>query len=546
MNKIPAEHTRIRTQLALSATALALAAPLLLSGGSAEAAPATGVRTASAPAAVDASSSHRTTRTLARGLRLKTLSVKNPAATPRWTVTVQAPVKARFTGAQAWATVGPETWSDTVVAQLRAKGFEPTTARIPWPHYSDTPHGLMGVRVRVGSYPTQAAAQGVAQSVSAAGLHPAVEWTGYDADQPADVENINVAIVDPHTFDGSVAGTHDGNVAQRETTSAVAAKLGALVGVNGGFFLTSDADGVQGTQAGVSAHDGKLQSMAVGARAALILGDGGRHNRIEDLTTTVTVRSGRARYAVQGINRTPGLVRDCGRPGGLPTAEPRQDTTCTLADDLVMFTPEYVHALPAGPGTQVVLDSHDRVLSAGPRGGTVAPGSRVLQGTGAAADWLTARAKTHGKVSVTELIRDAAGRRITLGAHDSIVSAAPTLVENGRVRIDAATEGTVDPADLSFGYAWANTRQPRTMAGIDGHGRLLLVTVDGRLSGGSEGFTLSEGAGFMRSLGAVRALNLDGGGSTAMAVNGTLVNRPSDATGERAVGDTIQVLPRTR
>lgn len=47
----------------------------------------------------------------------------------------------------------------------------------------------------------------------------------------------------------------------------------------------------------------------------------------------------------------------------------------------------------------------------------------------------------------------------------------------------------------------------------------------------------------MRGLGAVNALNLDGGGSTAMAVNGTVVNKPSDATGERAVGDTVQVLP---
>ncbi|WP_275422308.1 phosphodiester glycosidase family protein [Sphaerisporangium krabiense] len=125
-----------------------------------------------------------------------------------------------------------------------------------------------------------------------------------------------------------------------------------------------------------------------------------------------------------------------------------------------------------------------------------------------------------------------------------MVSAAPTLVEDGRIHVDAATEGTVDPLDLSFGFAWANNRQPRTMAGIDRQGRLLLVTVDGRLSGGSEGFTLVEAARFMKSLGAVDALNLDGGGSSAMAVNGALVNRPSDATGERPVGDTIQVLPR--
>ena len=50
----------------------------------------------------------------------------------------------------------------------------------------------------------------------------------------------------------------------------------------------------------------------------------------------------------------------------------------------------------------------------------------------------------------------------------------------------------------------------------------------------------------MKSLGAVRAVNLDGGGSTAMAVGGTLVSTPSDATGERPVQDTVRVLPAAR
>lgn len=69
--------------------------------------------------------------------------------------------------------------------------------------------------------------------------------------------------------------------------------------------------------------------------------------------------------------------------------------------------------------------------------------------------------------------------------------------------------------------------------------------MDGRQSGGSEDFTLftlHEAATFMRSLGAVRAFNLDGGGCTAMAVMGKLVNNISDADDGRAVGDTIQVL----
>jgi exopolysaccharide biosynthesis protein len=47
----------------------------------------------------------------------------------------------------------------------------------------------------------------------------------------------------------------------------------------------------------------------------------------------------------------------------------------------------------------------------------------------------------------------------------------------------------------------------------------------------------------MRSLGARDALNLDGGGSTTMAVRGRMVNLPSDPGGERPVSDAILVLP---
>lgn len=486
-----------------------------------------------------------TTQTVARGVEVRTGTVTNPAAAPTWTVTVQAPTTSRLTGAAAWAEVGPRTWADATAAELRTIGFQPRVDAIDWPSYSDTPHGLMGLRVRVGSYATQSEANTVAQAVGTAGFHTAVEWTGYDSDQPADTENIHVAVIDPHTFSGTIAGTHDGNVTQRETTSSVAAKLGSLVGVNAGFFVTADSDGVQGIQSGLAAYDGKLESMSSGARAALVLGDGGRNIRVADLTSTATARVGKARYTVEGINRVPGTIRDCGRPGAQPSAHPWQDVTCHVTDDLVVFTPAFKAQLPTGDGVQVVLDASGRVVSTGTRGGTVPTGGSVLQGIGSAADWLAAHAQPGQHVNVAETVRDTAGHRVRLGSHDSIVSAAPTLVKNGRISIDAATEGVLDPKDLSYGYAWANIRQPRTMAGTDARGRLILVTVDGRQAGGSEGFTLQEAASFMRSLGAVQALNLDGGGSTAMAVDGSLVNHTSDATGERAVGDTIQVLPRS-
>jgi exopolysaccharide biosynthesis protein len=44
--------------------------------------------------------------------------------------------------------------------------------------------------------------------------------------------------------------------------------------------------------------------------------------------------------------------------------------------------------------------------------------------------------------------------------------------------------------------------------------------------------------------GAVEAINLDGGGSTAMVIRNKLVNKPSDVGGERPVSDAILVFPR--
>ena len=72
---------------------------------------------------------------------------------------------------------------------------------------------------------------------------------------------------------------------------------------------------------------------------------------------------------------------------------------------------------------------------------------------------------------------------------------------------------------------------------------MLLVVVDGGQPGYSVGFTPRELAGYLISLGCFDALNLDGGGSTALVVHGVLANRPSDHGGQRAVGSALFVSP---
>jgi exopolysaccharide biosynthesis protein len=71
-----------------------------------------------------------------------------------------------------------------------------------------------------------------------------------------------------------------------------------------------------------------------------------------------------------------------------------------------------------------------------------------------------------------------------------------------------------------------------------------MVTVDGRQPGTSVGMNLQELAEMLLELGAVDAMNLDGGGSTTMFVGGKVINQPSDKEGERKVSDAILVFPR--
>jgi hypothetical protein len=104
--------------------------------------------------------------------------------------------------------------------------------------------------------------------------------------------------------------------------------------------------------------------------------------------------------------------------------------------------------------------------------------------------------------------------------------------------------------DSAGAATFAPVRHPRTIVGVASRGRrILLITIDGRQPGYSVGTTLRESARLVLSLGATDAINLDGGGSTTMVVARTgpdttrfeVVNRTSDAQGERPVGNALVV-----
>lgn len=91
----------------------------------------------------------------------------------------------------------------------------------------------------------------------------------------------------------------------------------------------------------------------------------------------------------------------------------------------------------------------------------------------------------------------------------------------------------------------SNDRNPRTCIGIN-KDFIILATIDGR-SATAAGMTLAEVQRFFERLKCTSALNLDGGGSSALWIKGQgVVNRPSDREGERSVSDIVFVKRRKR
>jgi hypothetical protein len=477
----------------------------------------------------------------APGVELRSGEFHDPDVASSWTVTIQAPTASPFGGSVEYKEAGDGAWAGRTEAALISDGFSPRADTLRWPRYLDDPRGEMGVRVRVGQFQTKAAAVSQATALTAAGFNPLVEWEGFDPRQTPDAELLHAVIVDPRAFSGHVVATHGTAVASREPLAAQSQQLGALAGVNAGFFtIASPLVDVAGVPTGLGAYGGRLEALSNDTRADLVL-EGRRPARIENLRAGAQLRDEGSVARILGVNRQPGSNEDCGVPGFAPTSAPRQGLICTGTTDLVLFTPEFGAALPAGPGLQLTVDAHGRVLALGARGGSLSLGESAVQAIGTDADWVRSHVRVGDRVSVNEQLRQPSGASFRIDEQTSIVSAAPILLRDGRIAIDAVREGVFDPRDL-YDYGFSAERHARTIAGVDRKGRLILVTADG-VPGISEGLTLTEEAELMRTLGAVDAMNLDGGGSTTFVVGGTTINHPSDATGARAIGDSIEVVP---
>ncbi|GAB3776372.1 hypothetical protein FB382_000042 [Nocardioides ginsengisegetis] len=485
----------------------------------------------------------RTTTTLQPGVTLTRITRGGTDPSLRWTEEAAIPATSTSPDPDA----PPKAISDEASARaeadrLTAKGFAARVERVRQPQTADVAAGVLGYRVRVGSFTTKADADAEKARLAAAGETASSVYTGWDGDaSDRGPWHVNVLRIDPRTFSGHLGGSFGPDLYQRERTSDLAAAGGATAAINSGFFVLDPAAGAPGDPAGAGVYDGRIVSESTDDRPALVLHDDARGSAVRRLTWGGTVEVDGRSLDLDGMDRVPGLIRNCGGDAtDAPTDLPLHDVTCADGSELVAFTREYAASTPQGPGREVVVEKGAITAVRDSRGTALAPGQTALQATGDDVS-LLAGVRVGDEVSLHPRL-ESGGRPVATPRGTTITNGGPLLVRDGKIDITQKRDGFVHPGDPSFQYGWFIKRNPRTIAGIDGQGRTVLITVDGRTDQ-DLGLSGPEAAAVAKSLGLVDAINLDGGGSTTMVVDGQVISHPSDATGERPVGDALLIRP---
>lgn len=436
---------------------------------------------------------------------------------------------------------------DKVRACFDTLGLKPVSASFQLDGSADQRYDILSG----GRYASRAAAQAVEARAKALQCPLFARHSSEDAANASGPWLIDVVAVRPGSDAALSVAVGRQGPDLRSQTSKLAKAAGAVVAVNGGFFVEKDEDGFPGQPSGISIVDGQLNSSPVAGRPAVLLrgGSGGAAASIVrgvDIAAYLLWQDG-SRTPVDGVNRKPGLVRDCGRG---PQDKPVHDHTCSYADDVVYFPPGsgFASATARFAPSQVrYAIGSDGMLRRLDAGGLPSANEAVLAVTGASARLPVIERMAAQRVAVSFKTQSGIDGALSAGAQ--MINGGPTLLMAGREVRDEVAEGwaiqvTGDPKHDLLMHEWVNRRNPRTALGIKDDGTVLLVTVDGHLHGTSVGMTIEELRGVLKSLGARDAINLDGGGSTAMVLAGRLVNQPSDLAGERAIGDAVVILPR--
>jgi hypothetical protein len=296
---------------------------------------------------------------------------------------------------------------------------------------------------------------------------------------------------------------------QRVTTMEKAVSDEATVaGVNGDLFNWAD-----GHPSGMVLQDGLLKSPASRSRSS---------TGFAPSTGTLYVQR----------------VAQFGYWQGLSSRRPLSLNRAPVGDGTAIFTPTWGARTPAvANAVETVVEPYPPATPGGLLDGTSVAQSNgggtpiprdgaVMMAVGSQASKLAAETPpgtiVHTQFSLTP-------NWPALGITDAL-GGGPVVVRNGKA---------VWTAGEDFLPAQLGPRDPRTGIGQRRDGKIVMVVVDGRRRGYSVGLTNFELAQLMVRLGVVTGSAMDAGGSSTMAFDGELLNRPSDSTGERLVKETV-------
>ena len=266
-------------------------------------------------------------------------------------------------------------------------------------------------------------------------------------------------------------------LASKSTITSIAKKTNSIVAINGTYFKPQT-----GVPLGTLMIDKKLYTGPIYNRVAMGIFDNGFDMaRIE---LNAKLKTSKVEVKVDNVN------------------QPRMLSTYVIA-----YTPEWGEFAPACPkyGVQMAVED-GKITSISTQALPIPQNGYVVVGPKDKLETIFNAKKVNLDIK-------------TIPNWDNvnhIISGGPYLVKNSKIFID------INEQKLGA----IGGKNPRTAIGYTADGNLIMVAVDGR-EGASVGMTLRELAGFMQSIGCVNAMNLDGGGSTVMYVNGKVVNMPS-------------------
>lgn len=399
--------------------------------------------------------------------------------------------------------------ADAMLARLEDAGFAAE------PHYRAGRY-----RISVDTLPSRPEAEATKAALETVGLSTdlTIEQYGHDVTHTGGPWDIHVLTASPNAVRVEVAHAYDAAIGL-ETTSGLARRRGALAAINGGYYLRTGI--LQGDALGVLQLNGTLVSEPDRGRAAL---------GIVETETSTDFLFGRLRFRGE-------LIFEDGTLATVDGINRRRSTR-----EIILYTPEFHRTTLTSPGGVEVVIVEERIVEirAG-QGSTVIPSRGVvLSLSPSRGTELSPRLRLGARLRIaSSLVPSAPNDPDESALWDdagSIVGGGPLLLYNGR-RLE-------DPEVESISRVFYLSRHPRTGVGVRADGTLLFVTVDGRQPLRSVGMSLPELTDLFIELGAVTALNLDGGGSTVMVVRDRVVNSPSDPTGERPSADAVLLFSR--